>query len=101
MKTLKHQVEIACLSELSTAVYSKTPHTGCPRPTPPPCPLSCVGPCIRYESVLRDCSLERDLSTLPSGDMTGIGDRGVNLSGGQKARVGLARMAYAHVSQHL
>ncbi|CAM9622345.1 unnamed protein product, partial [Laminaria digitata] len=52
----------------------------------------------RYEAVLRDCSLERDLSILPSGDMTGIGDRGVNLSGGQKARVGLARMAYAHVS---
>ncbi|CAN0539790.1 unnamed protein product, partial [Scytosiphon promiscuus] len=52
----------------------------------------------RYETVLRDCSLERDLSILPSGDMTGIGDRGVNLSGGQKARVGLARMAYAHVS---
>lgn len=53
--------------------------------------------CDRYDSVIRDCSLERDLSLLPSGDITGIGDRGVNLSGGQKARVGLARMAYAKV----
>lgn len=48
--------------------------------------------------MIKDCALERDLSLLPSGDLTGIGDRGVNLSGGQKARVGLARMAYAHVS---
>lgn len=48
--------------------------------------------------VVRDCALERDLAMLPSGDLTGIGDRGVNLSGGQKARVGLARMAYSHVS---
>lgn len=52
---------------------------------------------FRYESVLRDCSLDRDMSNLPSGDLTGIGDRGINLSRGQKARVGLARMAYAHV----
>lgn len=66
---------------------------------PPPPRPACVRPLIRYESVLRDCSLERDLYILPSGDMTGIGDRGINLSGGQKARVGLARMAYAHVSQ--
>ena len=51
----------------------------------------------RYDAVVRDCSLARDLSILPSGDLTGIGDRGVNLSGGQKARVGLARMAYAQV----
>lgn len=58
-------------------------------------------PCLstkRYDAVIKDCALERDLSLLPSGDLTGIGDRGVNLSGGQKARVGLARMAYAHVS---
>ena len=47
--------------------------------------------------MVRDCALERDLSILASRDLTGIGDRGVNLSGGQKARVGLARMAYAQV----
>lgn len=47
--------------------------------------------------MVRDSALERDLSILPSGDLTGIGERGVNLSGGQKARVGLARMAYAQV----
>ncbi|CAN0234369.1 unnamed protein product, partial [Hapterophycus canaliculatus] len=55
----------------------------------------------RYDAVIRDCALERDLSQLPSGDQTGIGDRGVNLSGGQKARVGLARMAYAHADIYL
>ncbi|CAM9767000.1 unnamed protein product, partial [Ectocarpus sp. 12 AP-2014] len=55
----------------------------------------------RYDAVVRDCALERDLSLLPSGDQTGIGDRGVNLSGGQKARVGLARMTYAHADTYL
>lgn len=53
---------------------------------------------VRYDAVIRDCALQRDLSLLPSGDQTGIGSRGINLSGGQKARVGLARLAYAHVS---
>ncbi|CAM9223666.1 unnamed protein product, partial [Hapterophycus canaliculatus] len=55
----------------------------------------------RYDAVIRDCALGRDLYLLPSGDETEIGSRGVNLSGGQKARVGLARMAYGHADIYL
>ncbi len=41
------------------------------------------------------CSLEADLAVLPAGRHTEIGERGVNLSGGQKARVSMARAMYA------
>ncbi|KNE54789.1 hypothetical protein AMAG_00743 [Allomyces macrogynus ATCC 38327] len=49
----------------------------------------------RYDKVLQACALVRDLEILPAGDMTEVGDKGVNLSGGQKSRLGLSRAAYS------
>jgi ABC-type multidrug transport system fused ATPase/permease subunit len=53
----------------------------------------------RYEQVLTACALQDDLAILPAGDLTEIGERGINLSGGQKARVGLARALYSAETQ--
>ncbi|XP_058446019.1 ATP-binding cassette sub-family C member 4-like [Malaya genurostris] len=71
----------------------------------------------RYESVVNACALVRDFEQLPDGDKTIIGERGAALSGGQKARISLARAVYrradiflmddplsavdAHVGRHL
>jgi|AntRauTorckE5430_2_1112549.scaffolds.fasta_scaffold01045_2 ATP-binding cassette subfamily C (CFTR/MRP) protein 1 len=49
----------------------------------------------RYDEVIDACALLDDLAVLPAGDSTEIGERGINLSGGQKARVSLARALYA------
>ncbi|KAL9698307.1 hypothetical protein quinque_001748 [Culex quinquefasciatus] len=71
----------------------------------------------RYDAVVQACALVRDFEQLPHADKTIIGERGAALSGGQKARISLARAVYrradifllddplsavdAHVGRHL
>ena len=50
----------------------------------------------RYNHTVQICQLGRDLEILEGGDLTEIGERGINLSGGQKARVSIARAVYTN-----
>lgn len=53
---------------------------------------------VRYDRIIEACCLGEDFRELPSGDMTTVGENGTSLSGGQKARVALARALYSKAS---
>lgn len=55
----------------------------------------------KYKKVCKVCALEKDFKQLPFGDQTLVGERGVSLSGGQRARINLARCVYREADIYL
>jgi ABC-type multidrug transport system fused ATPase/permease subunit len=49
---------------------------------------------IKFNETLKASCLDVDIKTLENGLMTEIGEKGINLSGGQKARISFARCYY-------
>ncbi|XP_049887665.1 ATP-binding cassette sub-family C member 4-like [Pectinophora gossypiella] len=55
----------------------------------------------RYKKVCKVCCLQPDFKQFPYGDLSLVGERGVSLSGGQRARINLARAVYREADIYL
>ncbi|KAG1715013.1 Multidrug resistance-associated protein 4 [Nymphon striatum] len=55
----------------------------------------------RYQEVIDACCLSKDINNMLNGDGTIVGERGIRLSGGQRARVSLARTLYHNADIYL
>ncbi|XP_063833055.1 ATP-binding cassette subfamily C member 4 [Ostrinia nubilalis] len=55
----------------------------------------------KYKEVVRVCALQKDFQQFPHGDQTLVGERGASLSGGQRARINLARAVYRQAEVYL
>lgn len=55
----------------------------------------------RYKKVIKASALVTDFTLLPQADQTIVGERGISLSGGQKARINLARCLYVDADIYL
>ena len=55
----------------------------------------------KYTIVIEACALKEDIQRFPDYDQTVVGERGEVLSGGQQARVSLARAVYADADLYL
>ncbi|XP_042326328.1 cystic fibrosis transmembrane conductance regulator [Sceloporus undulatus] len=56
---------------------------------------------FRYKNVIKACQLEEDISKFPEKDDTVLGEGGITLSGGQRARISLARAVYKDADLYL
>ena len=55
----------------------------------------------KYKEIIQDCCLEKDIESMINGDKFIVSDRGSTLSGGQKARICLARVLYSDTDLYL